>query len=184
MTTMTTEQAEAAWSAMAFEANGGRYPGRNNLPALLFGNFWDLPKEVQPVALLNIWTMAEFPGVMLEYYEWNLLFHEVGITHNARRVRRVRSVPTLWRAATPDYAVGMSWTPDRAEAERFLLLRPGSQLYSLDGEAADYLSLATCDEHYGRGELEYILDAERLHGLEEHIQLHEPAISQLARSGC
>ena len=52
-------------------------------------------------------------------------FRQAGYLHNGFRVRAMRPTePTrLFRGATPEHARGLSWTSDRATAERYAAFR-------------------------------------------------------------
>lgn len=142
-----------------------RPAGRNEFPAILFqrhaeGDLDD--PDLLAYALESAWTLAEFPGRWFGEV-FTDLFRRVGYLHDHHRApeRCPKHPVTLWRAATPEHKYGMSWTDDRAVAERFLQLRqylslPRPRLYRLEARPSQLL--ARFDS--GRREAEYVVDVD------------------------
>lgn len=100
----------------------GVYLGRNELPAVLNDAFCAekfASNDELAVGIEHAWTSCEFPLRALDLYAWCEMFEEVGFLEDNLRKRAPKKLRRLYRAATPDYAEGMSWTDDLEKAQWF-----------------------------------------------------------------
>jgi hypothetical protein len=109
----------------------------------------------------EIWSVAEFPEQSLGRRDWCRLFRAAGLTVDGRAADLPAEPVRLWRGCMPGRHRGMSWTSDRAVAERFaegnLLGRFAGQVY---GVLAPPHAVLCVDN--GRGEAERVLDTRGL----------------------
>lgn len=96
--------------------------GRNDYPDVLYdafsaGRFASLDELARGIEMA--WTACEFPMHYLDADQWQELFGEVGFLDGSRRTKSPRNTLRLYRAATPDYIEGMSWTDSLESAKWF-----------------------------------------------------------------
>lgn len=116
-TVITTDEYEVASTRL----------GRARGPELLSG-LWDVgftDANTAADAFLSTWIMAEWPGRSLDADEWLEMFGSVGFTRDGRVARRPEKAVTLYRAALPAHAEGMTWT-DNLEVLDFFADTRGS----------------------------------------------------------
>jgi hypothetical protein len=137
--------------------------GRNDMPYALVVNWWEMPLEEQRKGLHQAWTMAEWPVLHAPQDFWVSLFQqaldEYTYLHDdeVQPTAELPSRMTLWRAATEDRALGMSWTEDKSRAQWF-----GRRLGEQPVWEIEVLpEYGECLAHFtGRNEAEWVLNLE------------------------
>jgi len=138
--------------------------GRNDYPYALVMNWFRLPIEDQRKGLHQAWTMAEWPLSSADKDVWVSLFEQVCdepftylLDDEPAPLAELPARMTLWRAATEDRALGMSWTEDRSRAKWFANRFEPQPVWEIEIDPGDSEILA----HFtGRGEAEWVLDLE------------------------
>lgn len=100
--------------------------GRNDFPYALVTNWHDLESEAERrKALEQAWVMPEWPSLHAPKDVWVSLFEQVLEPetylrdHDLAFTAELPVRMTLWRGATEDRALGMSWTEDKYRARWF-----------------------------------------------------------------
>jgi hypothetical protein len=95
--------------------------GRNSGPDLLWTAYIEgkAGRDVLTATIGGVWTGAEYPDQALGRRAWLELFAEAGYTEEGRPAERPTDPLTLYRGATYERRRLMSWTDNRAVAERF-----------------------------------------------------------------
>lgn len=136
--------------------------GRNDLPYLLFTNIWQMDHEQIALGLHDAWRMAEWPERAVEPDMWAMLYRMVGFTVEGVQADPKDHLPAevvLYRGATPDRKMGMSWTTDPQVAQWFANRFVGyeTHVYRTTVRRDQVLAMGGRD-----GEHEVILDVEQL----------------------
>ena len=79
-----------------------------------------------------VWQAAEYPEGPLSRADWLDLFSVAGFTIDGKPASRPVGPTPLWRGSVPARRRRMSWTSDRAQAQRFadgVRGRPPGKLY-------------------------------------------------------
>jgi len=161
--TNLTSSARGTW------AEASARLGRNDMPAALIhavsDEFITDPSEIAK-GIRDAWTMAEWPTQAADDELWMAMFDAaLGPDEYLREaapapVAELPEVVTLWRGATEEHALGMSWTDDRERAlwfaTRFSRMRGSSagDLYQADIHRGVVLARF----HESRGENEWVID--------------------------
>jgi hypothetical protein len=107
-----------------------------------------------------VWCAAEYPQEALTIADWLDLFTVAGLTIDGRPAERPAKAIRLWRGSAPARRRRMSWTSDRAQAERFAVgvrgRLPGKLYHTLAPPEA-----ILCVNN-GRGEAEYVINTRGL----------------------
>lgn len=83
--------------------------------------------------LRRVWVETDRPASLATVEQWLELFDAVGgftLGSTIREDARPLQPLTLYRAATPEHALGMSWTPYRRTAHAYGWMRGGCYLWS------------------------------------------------------
>lgn len=119
-----------------------------------------MPSEVRTTILANAWSRPHFPENILASYEWIQLFDEVGFAVDGKPAPAPTEPLTLFRGATEAGKEGMSWTTDRAVAERFasgMVMREPGQVWT--ATVPPHALLANIN---GREEAEWVVQPDNL----------------------
>jgi hypothetical protein len=134
---------------------------RNDGPQLLLwaANLGEIDRGTVRANLLDVWTLAEWPGRSVTHTDWLYLFELAGSFYTGPSM-------TLYRGAVPRWRLGMSWTADRERAQWFAERntdrgRPGS-LYETTAPACAILCDVDAADPGGRDEREVIINPYRL----------------------
>ena len=108
----------------------------------------------------EVWSTAEYPQRALRLVDWLWLFGKAGYTHDGKPASRPTASVTLYRGAPPQYCRRMSWTSDRAVAERFALngMRGRHRGFVYQTEAPPTALLCFNGENNGCDESEYVIN--------------------------
>ena len=122
--------------------------------------------EILAELIPEYWMRLEFPAERFGY-EWHVdLFLRAGFVTDTPGVTRPDATITVYRGATLDYAEGMSWTLDRARAERFARRWRGlwgaERVYAAEVHPAFVLAIL-----HGRNEQEGVVDPSGLQNVRE-----------------
>lgn len=152
--------------------------GRNDLPgtlayAVLVHHTIDDPDEIVK-GLASAWPAAEWPAQYVDPTIWSMLFNQAldSLTYlHDEEVRDRADLPdqvTLYRGATEEHAVGMSWTDDLDRARWF-----AGRFNGLRGTEPGKVWTVTVDSDVvlarfesRRGEAEWVLDVGMLEDYE------------------
>ncbi len=139
--------------------NGPVTVGRNDMPLRVWDAFHSngglLDSRRLRTLLADAWTMAEFPAVALDPFDWEEMFRTAGWVTDCRRCRRPRQPKVLWRGCGPGAERGMSWSGERHIAVKFAgYRRPGGVLARVVAPPEAMLGHI----RHGREECEFILD--------------------------
>jgi hypothetical protein len=95
--------------------------GRAEAPQCLYSAWHDrlLTSEVLPFVIGGVWSVAEYPQDSLPRRFWLEMFRVADYTAGSRPAERPSASVILWRGCQPGRQRRMSWTSDRAVAERF-----------------------------------------------------------------
>lgn len=150
-----------SWNSIRF---GHPWYDRNDLPHLLVEAY--VRNLLTPAHLAKgieeTWTLTEYPSSGLSEQYWVQLFEEVGYLHNSKRAPKERPTEplTLYRGATRDRQMGLSWTADLERAiwfaQRFHEASGFESAYVYEAVVMPDALLAYFNE--ARGEEEYVVD--------------------------
>lgn len=147
--------------------------GRNDMPAaLIYAVFEERLTDSVEIAkgVQAAWTMCEWPSRAADRELWMHVFDKAVpeghylLETAPRPIADLAPNQTLWRGATEEHALGMSWTDDYDRAYWFATRLEGafggakSLVYSLN--APREIVLARFNE--SRGESEWVLDVDDL----------------------
>lgn len=158
------------------------YPGRNELPTLLEAMWDDIEPLDKPGALIEAWTMAEWPVRLVHWRDWQWMFDEVTGSYQEMYVKvdgegevtveQISDLPstyTIYRGCVRGMEQGMSWTTDRDVAMQFAK-RFGNSFGKpllVTMEVWRGWTYAKMDGNAGRKESEVILDMAIFETLED-----------------
>lgn len=119
--------------------------------------------EVMAPALALVWSMAEYPGQQAPAEQWRALFRDAGYAVDGEPADLPERSLTLYRGATDEHRLAMSWTDDLEIARTFAegQLR-GRALGKLWVAEVEPLRLLARIHESSRGESEYVVDTEGL----------------------
>jgi hypothetical protein len=144
------------------------HAGRNHGPALLYdAQVLGVISNVTLARVIGgIWSGAEFPERSLTRRDWVALFRAAGFTIDGHPGEQPSEAVRLWRGAPHGRHRGMSWTNDRAVAEKFAAGRAdGGYLGRTPGKVWETLApgaVVLCIDNHSRQEAEYVLDTRGL----------------------
>jgi hypothetical protein len=142
--------------------------GRNDKPAILVANFWQLSVEEAAKGIEDSWVGAEWPARQMHPDGWLTMFGHVldegQYLGDDGEIKSQADLPeklTLWRGCWPEFAYGLSWTTDRARAKWFATRlddpkEPKGRLYEIEAHREMVLA-----QFNARGEDEYVLDIDQ-----------------------
>jgi hypothetical protein len=101
--------------------NAASCRGRAEAPQCLYCAWHDhlLTLEVLPFVIGSVWSVAEYPQDSLPRRFWLEMFRAADYTAGSRPAQRPPASVILWRGCQLGRQRRMSWTSDRAIAERF-----------------------------------------------------------------